>query len=279
MPTIDHNKAKWDGSYHWRKGGDHWSDPWGNAEMQWHASIWPRIHSFLPTKTILEIGPGFGRWTAFLKELCEELIVVDLSEKCIHACKERFTRDSHITYHVNDGRSLEMVPDDAIDFVFTYDSLVHTEHDVMEAYLRQLSRKLRRPGVGFIHHSNTGQYTTYFKWVRGISPLKLLFRILTLETKTHGRALTMSASEFRRLAQASGLRCIGQELINWRSRLLLDCHSIIAHPDSAWTADDRVYKNRDFMKEAGQIRRMASVYSRLGQSPDSPRPCNRFSHG
>jgi hypothetical protein len=34
----------------------------------------------MPTRCILEIGPGFGHWTHFLKDLCNRLIVVDLSK-------------------------------------------------------------------------------------------------------------------------------------------------------------------------------------------------------
>jgi hypothetical protein len=55
-----------------------------------------------------------------------------------------------------------MVPDDSIDFVFSFDSLVHAEADVMQAYLNQLVRKLKLNGVGFIHHSNIGEYQRVF---------------------------------------------------------------------------------------------------------------------
>ena len=260
MPTIKQNMAKWDGTYHWRGGGDNWSKPWGGPEMQWRASILPRIHSFVPAGVILEIGPGFGRWTVFLKDLCDELIIVDLSGRCIQACKQRFGEEAGIRYHVNDGRSLEMVPDDSIDFVFSYDSLVHAEKDVIRAYLEQLPAKLKPNGVGFIHHSNAGQYDTYFKWVRGIPPLKLLFRLLRQETKVHGRARSVSAAEFREIATSVGLQCIGQEIINWRSKMLLDCQSVITKPGSIWSREFVTVRNPDFMAEAKHICRIASLY-------------------
>lgn len=270
MPTIEENKAKWDGSYHWREMGDRWSEPWGNPEMQWHASILPRIHAFLPAKRILEIAPGFGRWTAHLKDHCEELVIVDLSEKCIEACKNRFSQNerdaSRITYHVNDGRSLEMVPDDSIDFVFSYDSMVHVERDVIEAYLAQIAKKLTRDGVCFIHHSNAGKYAAYFKLVRAILPLKIIFRLFGLETKTHGRALSVDANSFRAVAEAAGLRCITQELINWQSPLLIDCHSVVVRSDSQWGSGYKRWENSSFMKEARHIRRMAPLYSKLEAS-------------
>ena len=75
-------------------------------------------------------------------------MVVDISERCIEACRQRFAAESHIAYHANDGRSLEMVADRSIDFVFSFDSLVHADADVIEDYLRQLGRKLTPNGVG-----------------------------------------------------------------------------------------------------------------------------------
>src|SRR5207253_469039 len=159
MPSVEENLSTWDRSYDWTQGGDEWSSAWGGAEAEWFGTILPRIHSFIPAGTVLEIAPGYGRWTHYLKDSCEKLILVDLAERCIDACKQRFASSSHITYHVNDGKSLEMIADNSIDFVFSFDSLVHAEADVLEAYLSQLAKKLKPNGVGFIHHSNLGMYS------------------------------------------------------------------------------------------------------------------------
>jgi SAM-dependent methyltransferase len=107
MPTVEQNYEVWDREYGWSQQGDEWSGPWGSAEAQWRWTVAPRIRSCVPAGTILEIAPGFGRWTHYLKDLCTRLVVVDLSERCIEACRQRFAAESHIAYHVNDGRSLE----------------------------------------------------------------------------------------------------------------------------------------------------------------------------
>src|SRR5437879_6478092 len=156
MPTVEQNLRQWDANYEWAKRGEEWSASWGGAEAQWFGAILPRIHAFVPATIILELAPGFGRWTNYLKDYCDHLIVVDLAETCIHACRERFAASSHITYHVNDGTSLSMIPDGSLDFVFSFDSLVHAEADVIAAYIRQLAKKLAPNGVGFLHHSNIG---------------------------------------------------------------------------------------------------------------------------
>ena len=96
------------------------------------------------------------------KSIVQYLAVVDLAEECIKACQQRFASDSHISYFVNDGKSLAMIQDKSIDFVFSFDSLVHAEAEVIEAYLNQLAIKLQPNGIGFIHHSNLGKYQQAF---------------------------------------------------------------------------------------------------------------------
>jgi hypothetical protein len=65
------NRQHWKQDYDWPKQGEEWSSVWGGSEAQWFATILPRIHAFVPTGTILEIAPGFGRWTTYLKKYCE----------------------------------------------------------------------------------------------------------------------------------------------------------------------------------------------------------------
>ena len=158
MPSVNENAAIWTKEWDWSREGDEWSDWLGGTEAMWFGCILPRLHAFLPAPSILEIAPGFGRWTQYLKEQCDRLTVVDLAENCIEHCRERFKDDSHIAYHVNDGRSLEMVPNDSIDVAVSFDSLVHVDMDVLGSYVEQLQQKLTPTGVGIIHHSNMGSY-------------------------------------------------------------------------------------------------------------------------
>jgi ubiquinone/menaquinone biosynthesis C-methylase UbiE len=125
MPSLDENKALWDKSYDWSRAGEEWSREWGSSYMQWHGTLLPRMRAFLPAASVLEIAPGHGRWTRFLKDFCSRLSIVDLSATCIEACRRRFAGASNISYFVNDGRSLDMVPDGSVDFIFSFDSLVH----------------------------------------------------------------------------------------------------------------------------------------------------------
>lgn len=267
MPTLEENKLVWDSQYNWGQSGEEWSQAWGNSDMLWHGTIMPRIHSFLPAKTILEIAPGFGRWTKYLKDVCSNLIVVDLSEKCIKECQERFNNCSHITYFINDGKSLDMIPDDRVDFIFCFDSLVHVEDTIISTYLSHFSRILTKTGAAFVHHSNLGEYLHNIKMQSIITKIpKLLGYLKRLgvfdDVLWQWRAPSMTAKKMQLYAKENGLQCISQELITWSSkRVLIDCMSIIVRKDSIWFRDSKVLKNPSFMKEAKYLSRLSQLYN------------------
>ncbi len=262
MPKVEWNKKAWDGAYDWQHQGDEWSQTWGGPCMQWYGTILPRIHAFVPAPTILEIAPGYGRWTQFLKGLCDRLIVVDLSESCIEACRQRFSDSSHISYHVNDGMSLDMIADNAIDFVFTFDSLVHADDDVLSAYMSQLARKLTANGVAFIHHSNLGEYEYLQKLEKLPGKIQNILKGLTvMEDSLHFRSRTMTAAQMKTFATKNGLECISQELVPWGTRrVLLDCLSTVVKNSSIWSRENRVLRNESFMDEARYLSRLSGLY-------------------
>ena len=261
MADLEHNLAVWNQTWDWSTGGEEWSAWWGDTPALWHGALLPRIHAFIPTGTVLEIAPGFGRWTHYLKDACDELIVVDLAERCIEHCRERFADATHIEYHVNDGRSLEMVADGSLDFVFSFDSLVHADADVVEAYLLQLGRKLKPNGIGFFHHSNLGDYRRLSSLtVR--TPKRLRQRLIArgfLVDVGAWRSQTQTAELFTEQCEKAGLTCVSQEKINWNSgRILSDTLSLFTPRGSRWDRPPRVVRNPGFRQEA---RRMAQLYA------------------
>jgi SAM-dependent methyltransferase len=265
MATIDENCAVWNTDHDWTQQGEEWSEPWGGSESQWRWTLLPRISAFLPAATILEIAPGFGRWTHYLKDLCDHLTVVDVSARCIQACTERFVADSHISYYTNDGKSLAMIPEGSIELAFSVDSLVHAEADALEAYLHGLARTLTPDGVAFIHHSNLGAYRRYFSLTTRIPRMSLGKNLLVragLIDPDHWRGLSMSASLFATYARNAGLQCIGQEIINWgRSRRMIDCFSLATRPTSKWARPNRVVQNPNFMREANYVSGLTRLYA------------------
>jgi len=267
MATLEENKQYWDVTYPWTRQGDEWSAAWGGVDQQWYWVLLPRIHAFVPTGTILEIGPGFGRWTQFLKDLCENLIIIDLSEKGIETCKQRFDTCSNITYHVNDGKSLEEIPDSSVDFVFSFDSLVHAEEDAIHAYISQLATRLKDNGVAFIHHSNLGTYSNYFRFANRIRWKRNFLINSGLIQQDHWRASSMSAAKFEAYVEEAGLQCISQEIINWGGENLIDCISVFTRKDSIWARPNKTIMNKEFMREAKYVSKLAELYGVNTRAP------------
>jgi SAM-dependent methyltransferase len=264
MPAVSDNRRKW-AEHNWEHAGHKWS-PGGNAagtDMLWSRSIWPRIAPHLPAATILEIAPGFGRWTEYLLEHCERLIGVDLTPRCIEVCRERFP-GWRASFEVNDGESLPMVASGSLDFTFSFDSLVHVEAPQIASYLAELARVLKPGAAAFLHHSNLNAYVGD----RSEAPWWV--------SERHWRARSVSARSFREAARAAGLVCVSQELINWigrdavvdRYRIpaaripLTDCLSIVMRPDGDAAAATRILCDRAFVDEWRQTLSLVPVYGR-----------------
>lgn len=247
MATIEENEKTWNKDYMWSDGGNEWSIPWGGADMQWHTMILPRIHRFVPLGNTLEIACGRGRWTEFLKNISASLIGIDLSKKNIEFCKVRFKNDKHLKFYQNDGKSLDMVKGNSIDFIFSCDSLVHVSPEVLEAYISQFDRILKSNGVIFIHHSNLNEYKNK----------------LPKDADIHWRDLSADAKIVENLAKKYNLRCIGQEKTQWISKTkhFIDCFSTITKKNSNYERKNRVFKNKNFQKEIKNSFVLSRLYS------------------
>lgn len=255
MPTTAENIEHWN-SYDWSGKGEEWTvgyAPFGtnkpSVERAWFAAIQPRVRDFLPTGTVLHLGPGFGLWTRMLRPHCERMILVDLAPKCIEYCRE-FFGEKNMQYVVNDGKSLEAVPDNSVDFVFSWHSLVHCERDVMQAYAAQLAHKMRPGAFGLIHHSNLGEY---------LDPASRKLRI----PNAHWRGESVSAAIMREDCRASGVACLYQEIISWGDEHMIDCFTLFRKPKPGEApAECVVHKNPFFWEHTRDLARIFEQYRR-----------------
>jgi hypothetical protein len=142
--------------------------------------------------------------------------------------------------------------------------LVHVEADVIEAYLNQLARKLKKDGVGFVHHSNLGEYLSYYSMIKKIPRGKRWLIQLGLLDPIHlpWRAPSMTARKFREYADKAGLLCLNQELVNWNCRRVIDCISVLTKRGSSWNGTGRTIRNPNFMKEARYACKLSQLYGK-----------------
>jgi SAM-dependent methyltransferase len=246
MPSLEQNKEAWSREKKWSAQGEEWSEAWGGSLYQWIGGIYPRIHRFIPCETIVEIAPGYGRWTQYLLQYSKRLLAFDLAERCTEFCRERFSQFDHCSFSVNDGRSLPSVADATVDFVFSFDSLVHCELDVIKEYLAEISRVLKPEGIAFMHHSNLKAFPKH----SDKAPNKF----------THWRAGSVSAEEVALAGTNCGLVATRQECVNWGCKITIDCFSTFSKSGSHRAEKLVRISNPDFMREVQLIKRRAQLY-------------------
>ena len=187
------NRAWWD-RYDWTGGGEEWS-----ASAEWkQALIDDVLLTLIPAGVdVLEIGPGAGRWSAVLAERASRLVLVDVSEEPLRACRERLAQFENVSYVHGGGSALRGVADASIDAVWSFDVFVHIAPVDFVAYLDEIARVLRAGGVAVIHHSD------------GRNRGRLLSR--------HGWRAPMSRELIAALAQHRGL-VVTQQFDSWGER-------------------------------------------------------------
>jgi ubiquinone/menaquinone biosynthesis C-methylase UbiE len=218
MPTISQNYDVWDKVHSWSKDGDEWSDQasfCGQPYDAWKRSL---VDAFMfpyisPSSSVLEIGPGHGRWTKMYIDKVARVSLVDLSPACIEHCKRRFQAFDHVSYFVNDGRSLSAIPDRSIDFIWSYDVFVHIELAEFRLYLSEFRRILREGGVAAIHHPSSRHSPALLVkalLVNGTGPLRsVMADYLFGRYGRMGRSF-VSSRMIRRAAARVGLRAVIQ---------------------------------------------------------------------
>lgn len=246
MPNLSWNISQWDEQYRWDLRGEEWSSSWGSSEAQWFATLYPRLHRHLPAARILEIAPGFGRWTRYLLEYCDEYTGIDLSAECVNACKETFRRFEKARFFKNDGLSLGDA-DGQYDFVFSFDSLVHADAGVLDRYVPAIVKVLRHDGVAFIHHSN--------------------YRDSGETNNAHYRSEDVSATMVREIIEQNGGAVLVQETINWGSNFLIDCLTTFGPGDAR--EQPIIFANNRFMDEASNAKLVIDRYSSIRRTAPS----------
>jgi SAM-dependent methyltransferase len=183
-----------------------------SMEPLWNELIWPMV-KHLDFTCVVDLAAGHGRNSAILRRYAKNLIIADINQECIDVCKQRFQGDKNITYLKNDGASLRGIEDNRLTLVYSFDSMVHFDSDVIRNYLEEFHRVLVAGGSCFCHHSNyTGNPGGAF------------------QESPHWRNF-MSKELFAHYSKKAGLQVIEQKVIDWGGTPDLDCLSVLRKPD------------------------------------------------
>lgn len=160
--SIENNRRMWN-NWDWSQGGEEWTQVAkrykGIEPEEWKNSLLNEMmYRYIENNSvILEIGPGAGRWTAYLIKLAKKLVLVDISTKCLNMCKEKFKEYSNIDYHLVENR-LNSINNSTIDYIWSYDVFVHINPSDVQKYLEDFQRILKPGGLAIIHHSGDLKY-------------------------------------------------------------------------------------------------------------------------
>lgn len=218
MPTLDWNLRVWNDTYLWPQDGDEWGEQaafCGVPYSEWKTQLAKHFlfRHIKDTHTVLEIGPGHGRWSSLIAPYLSKgkLQIVDLSPNCIEFCKKKLQNCPNVEYHVNEGRTLRSIRSNSIDFVWSFDTFVHIEEPEVCTYISEWHRVMKHQTMGCIHHPG--------------SP--------TEEQRQNGMRSTVTTQRFAQLLRKSGLVVINQTS-SWGDRCNLsmsgDCITTFIKP-------------------------------------------------
>lgn len=180
-------------------------------DEQWATLIWPKLQG-MDFRVVVDLAAGYGRNSVKLLEHTGELIIVDINQECIEHCQRRFAGEKQVRCLRTDGVSLKGIVDASVTLIYSFDSMVHFDSDVVRAYLQEFERVLQPGGTCFCHHSNyVGQ--------PGGGTVEAI----------HSRNF-MSAELFAHYSIKSGLKVREQEILDWGGCAALDCISILEKP-------------------------------------------------
>lgn len=238
MATVEENLKAWQ-DYKWPKQGDEWSYAWGSTEIMWDRTIWPRIKRLLPAHSILEIACGMGRCSTLLAPHCVRFAGIDITDKCLDVCRQKLPR---AVFRKTDGKTIPL-PDGSVDFIFSWDSLVHCDFETIKAYLVEIKRVLRVGGHAFIHHSNWGDRP---------------------QENTHWRAKGVKAWDVNVQAVLTGLNVEVQEIVTWGGHEWSDAFTTLSKPEGKATGKTGVF-NRGFVSEVSNAKFIHDLYASVAQ--------------
>lgn len=160
--SVEANRRKWN-TYDWAHSrGEEWTLDAGRYSrldpQQWKSSLVDgmMLNYIKEHSSILEIGPGGGRWTETLQRIANRLVISDISQTCLDICEERFRLCSNIEYNLIE-KGLDFLASDSVDYVWAYDVFVHINPTDIEAYIIDIGRVMRLDGYAIIHHA--GKYS------------------------------------------------------------------------------------------------------------------------
>lgn len=174
-----------------------------------------RLFNSLDLTNVIELACGRGRHVSKYLKLANHVTLVDILQKNIDYCKNRFKESDKISYYKNDGYDLSELPSNSYTALFCYDAMVHFEMLDINSYLLDIYRVLKCGGKVLLHHSNFDAF----------------YDGSYLGDSLHGRTF-MNYKIFAYLAIHAGFKIKEQKIINWENVSNLDGITLLEKPNN-----------------------------------------------
>lgn len=150
--SVAQNKLTWN-NWNWNEMGEEWT----KSQVWKDKLVSEIIQKLIPdNSSIIEIGPGGGRWSEFLLKKSSTLHLVDISKKCLELCSERFKKNKNIDFNLIKDVKFDFAESDSMDVVFSYDVFVHIDKAQIIEYFQEFERVLKKNGRIILHYSKVG---------------------------------------------------------------------------------------------------------------------------
>lgn len=108
-----------------------------------------------PDMTVLEVGPGGGKWTTRIAPKVKKMIVLDVAEEMLKRTKARCESlgINNVEYVLANGTDFQPIADESIDFFFSYDVFVHIALEDTFVYAQEMYRILKPNCLGICHYA------------------------------------------------------------------------------------------------------------------------------
>ena len=160
--------------------------------------------------TVLEVGPGGGKWTVRIAPKVKHLVVLDVAEEMLKSTKARCESlgIGNVEYILGNGKDFQPVADESIDFFFSYDVFVHIALEDTWPYTQEIARVLVPGGHGACHYAINSVPDA---WNR-IEQLNHWYRF---GEHTLGQFYYFSPETLRRMYERCGLHIMEQHQEGW----------------------------------------------------------------
>lgn len=115
-------------------------------------------------KTVIDLGCYSGKWTEQMLT-AKKVIAVDITVHSFEYIKtmiaESFNGMPEFEFYKTKGDELSGIPDQSVDFIFSMDSLVRSEKQILEAYIKEFKRVLKPDGKTCVHFPCEEQHLSW----------------------------------------------------------------------------------------------------------------------